>query len=79
MITIEDIKRYADMQNELEKICYSYFEKHSNDFENYDGFKLDESGNIVIHYWFINYLDEHDSGILEVSYEKLIEFAINNI
>ena len=75
MITIEDLKRYEYIYYNLDKICYSYFANKRYDFENYNGFELGESGNIVIHYWFINYLDEHDSGKLEVSFEDLIEYA----
>lgn len=83
MITIEDIKRYADMQNELEKICIAYFQRNANEWEMYDGFSLEESlcesGFIKIHYHFMNYMDEWDNDTIEVSYEELIEFAINNI
>ena len=79
MITIEDLKQYEYIHYNLEKICYSYFENNSNDFENYDSFELGESGNIIIHFWFINYLDEHDSGIMVVSFEELIKFINNNI
>lgn len=79
MMTIEDLKHCEHIYYNLDKLCYSYFEKNSYDFENYNGFDLDGGGNIVIHYWFINYLDEHDSGTKVVSFEDLIEFANNNI
>lgn len=79
MITIEDLKRYADMQNELEKLCIAYFKQNANEWEMYDWFSLGESDYIKIHYHFMNYMDEWDSDTLEVSFEELIEFAINNI
>lgn len=79
MITIEDLKQYEKTFYNLDKLCYAYFHKHSNEWENYNGFELGESGNIIINYWFINYLDEHDNDKMIVSFEDLINFYNSNI
>lgn len=79
MYTIEDIKRYADMHTELEKMCVAYFHQNANEWEMYDGFSLGEPGYIIIHYHFLNYMDEWDNNTIELSYDKLIEFVNSQI
>jgi hypothetical protein len=79
MITIEDLKHFENTFYNLDKLCYRYFSEHSTNFENYNSFELGECGNIIINYWFINYLDETDNGEMIVSFEELIRFCEINI
>lgn len=81
MITIEDIQKYMNIQNEIDKLCYLYFENNSLDFENYCGWNINkETNNIEINYSYLDYPPySHGYGVLIVSIEKIIEFANNNI
>lgn len=80
MITIEDIQKYMNIQNEIDKLCYLYFENNSSDFENYCGWNINkETNNIEIKYSYLDYNHMYEHGVLIVSIEKIIEFANNNI
>lgn len=49
MITVEEVKTYVKVKDELYKSCEKWAKNHLDDWQHYSGFRVDEN-DIIIEY-----------------------------